>query len=119
MSKGPSPNEIRSAESQQRRRLKGAIIEPSDMASAVLSLGGVHVIVKKRKWQLVRERLNLPQTSSSGNTLYRVWKTYFPRWDGISAPNGEYSSSESEERVSLLSIFFCHMPFCRFSSVLF
>jgi hypothetical protein len=97
MSKGPSPNEIRSAESQQRRRLKGAIIEPSDMASAVLSLGGVHVIVKKRKWQLVRERLNLPQTSSSGNTLYRVWKTYFPRWDGISAPNGEYSSSESEE----------------------
>ena len=97
MVKGPSPQEITKAEKQTRRRLKGALLEPYDMARVVAGIGGISVVVQKRKWQKVREQLNLPQTSSSGNTLYRVWKLYFPKWDGLVVSNDASSSEEEEE----------------------
>jgi hypothetical protein len=104
MSQHPTLNDVAKAEKLPRRRLKGAIIEPADIAKVVASLGGINYVVQKRKWQAVRELLKLPQTSSSGNTLYRVWKLYFPKFDGLSttvATNTiESSNSDSESSSS-------------------
>jgi hypothetical protein len=101
MSSGPTSKDIKNAEKITRRRLKGALIEPFEMARAVASMGGINYVVQKRKWQAVREKLNLPQTSSSGNTLYRVWKLYFPKYSGQSKEmRNETSDSESESTSS-------------------
>ena len=94
---GPSSSEITKAEKQPRRRLKGVIIEPLAMARVVAGMGGINFVVQKRKWQRVRVEMNLPQTSSSGNTLYRVWKLYFPKYDGLAASNDSEEESDNSD----------------------
>jgi hypothetical protein len=58
-------------------RLHGIEIKPEALQKAVNARGGIDMVRKDRKWQLVRVDLKLQQTSSSGHTLNKAYERYF------------------------------------------
>ena len=58
-------------------KLHGVDIKPDLLRASVNSFGGIKIVRRDRKWQLVRLDLKLQQTSSSGHTLNKAWTRYF------------------------------------------
>ena len=56
--------------------LKGVLIPKSPLLREVENLGGLDEVVRTRSWQIIRKKLNLPQTTSSGYQLKRAYVHY-------------------------------------------
>eukprot|EP00512_Aurantiochytrium_limacinum_P006802 CAMPEP_0171510072 /NCGR_PEP_ID=MMETSP0959-20130129/153_1 /TAXON_ID=87120 /ORGANISM="Aurantiochytrium limacinum, Strain ATCCMYA-1381" /LENGTH=379 /DNA_ID=CAMNT_0012047381 /DNA_START=59 /DNA_END=1198 /DNA_ORIENTATION=+ len=57
--------------------LKGELIHPTKLYDAVKAIGGFDYVVANHLWQKVRNKLSLPNTSSSGFVLRRTFEEYF------------------------------------------
>ena len=56
--------------------LKGVLIPKLELLREVENLGGYDTVVQNRSWQVIRKKLNLPQTTSSGYQLRRAYIHY-------------------------------------------
>ena len=79
----PTPSDVAFAETLCLRKIQGVFIEPADLAEVVASLGGINIVVGKKKWPAVRELLQLPFLSNSSYRLKEAWKFYFPKTDRL------------------------------------
>ena len=79
----PTPSDVAFAETLCLRKIQGVFIEPADLAEVVASLGGINIVVGKKKWPAVRELLQLPFLSNSSYRLKEAWKFYFPKTDWL------------------------------------
>jgi len=55
-----------STSTRRLKRLGGQYILPEELKATVDALGGYEVVVSKKLWQAVRERMQLPHSTSSG-----------------------------------------------------
>ena len=59
------------------RRYKGKVIQPSELWHAVQNLGGLDAVNQSRSWQIVRTKMGLVHSTSSGASLKRAYTDYF------------------------------------------
>ena len=58
-------------------RICQVTITPSHLRNAVEHFGGIEEVLIKRRWQRVREYMNVPKTKSSGNQYKKIYTRYF------------------------------------------